>query len=167
MLIELLSSSPSTQDLPLATSLGIVAKSKSQLGQDVLALAQLGVKQSGYFVEFGATNGVDLSNTFLLEKDFGWKGILCEPAKEWHHDLILNRTCAIDTRCVYSTSGEKISFSEASIGELSTISSFMKADGNRLIRKKAASYQVETVTLEELLDTHRAPSYIDFLSIDT
>jgi hypothetical protein len=36
-----------------------------------------------------------------------------------------------------------------------------------LIRKKAASYEVETVTLEDLLSTHKAPSYIEFLSIDT
>jgi FkbM family methyltransferase len=147
--------------------LGIVAKAKSQLGQDVLALAQVGINQPGFFVEFGATNGLDLSNTYLLEKNFGWKGILCEPAKECHEELRLNRSCDIDTRCVYSSTGQKIQFSETSIGELSTISSYMNSDANRLIRKKAVSYEVETVTLEDLLSTHDAPSYIDFLSIDT
>jgi FkbM family methyltransferase len=166
-LLELLASSTATNDLPLGESLGIVTKAKSQLGQDVLALAQVGIKQPGFFVEFGATNGLDLSNTYLLEKNFGWKGILCEPAKEWHEELRLTRSCAIDTRCVYSSTGQKIQFSETSIGELSTISSYMKADANRLIRKKAVSYEVETVTLEDLLSTHDAPSYIDFLSIDT
>jgi FkbM family methyltransferase len=144
-----------------------VTKAKSQLGQDVLALAQLGIKKPGFFVEFGATNGLDLSNTYLLEKNFGWKGILCEPAKEWHEELRLNRSCAIDTRCVYSSTGQKIQFSETSIGELSTISSYMNSDANRLIRKKAAAYEVETVTLGDLLSSHNAPSYIDFLSIDT
>ena len=53
---------------------------KSQIGQDLFALYALDWKRSGYFVEFGATNGVDLSNTFLLEKDFAWTGILAEPA---------------------------------------------------------------------------------------
>jgi hypothetical protein len=62
-LIELLASSPATKDLTLWQSLGIVGKAKSQLGQDVLALAQVGIKQPGFFVEFGATNGLDLSNT--------------------------------------------------------------------------------------------------------
>jgi FkbM family methyltransferase len=166
-LIELLASSPATNDLTLGQSLGIAANAKSQLGQDVLALAQVGVKQPGFFVEFGATNGLDLSNTYLLEKNFEWKGILCEPAKEWHEELNRNRSCAIDTRCVYSSTGQKIQFSETSIGELSTISSYMNSDANRLIRKKAAAYEVETVTLEDLLSTHNAPSYIDFLSIDT
>jgi FkbM family methyltransferase len=145
----------------------VIDKSRSQLGQDILALAQLGFEKSGYFVEFGATNGFDLSNTFLLEKEFGWKGILCEPAKQWHEGLMANRNCAIDTRCVYSSTGEKIRFSEASIGELSTISSFRKFDGNRTQIRFQNTYEVETVTLKDLLLSHGAPSHIDFLSIDT
>ena len=166
-LLELLAASPSTNGVTLGQSLSIVAKAKSQLGQDILALSQVGIEQPGFFVEFGATNGLDLSNTYLLEKSFGWKGILCEPAREWHEELTSNRSCAIDTRCVYSSTGQRIQFSEASIGELSTITSFMKSDANRLIRKKSASYEVETVTLGDLLLSHNAPKYIDFLSIDT
>lgn len=57
-------------------------------------------KQNGFFVEFGATNGIDLSNTYLLETEFGWNGILAEPDKYWHTSLIANRTAIIDIRCV-------------------------------------------------------------------
>jgi FkbM family methyltransferase len=167
VLLELLATSSFTRELPLEQSLQIIAKSKSQLGQDVLALSQIGIKQKGFFVEFGATNGIELSNTYLLEKDFGWKGVLCEPAKEWHEQLKRNRTCVIDTRCVYSSTGPRIQFTEASIGELSTISEYVKSDANRDIRKKANVYDVETVTLIDLLSDHQAPSFIDFLSIDT
>lgn len=166
-LLQLLMTFPQTRNLPLDQALGIIGKAKSQLGQDVLALSQVGVEQGGFFVEFGATNGLDLSNTYLLERDFGWAGILCEPAREWHADLLLNRSCKLDTRCVFSSTGQRIQFSEASIGELSTISSFMKSDANRLIRREAKTYEVETVTLFDLLSTHGAPNYIDFLSIDT
>ncbi|MEA2989895.1 MAG: hypothetical protein QOG83_2606 [Alphaproteobacteria bacterium] len=42
-------------------------------------LHETGRKTSGYFVEFGATDGSNLSNTYLLERDFGWHGILAEP----------------------------------------------------------------------------------------
>ena len=52
---------------------------KSQIYQDIFVLYTLNWKRNGFFVEFGATNGFDLSNSYLLEKDFGWKGILCEP----------------------------------------------------------------------------------------
>ena len=56
-------------------------KSRSQLRQDLFVLSQLDFKRNGYFVEFGATNGFNLSNTHLMEKEFGWTGILAEPAK--------------------------------------------------------------------------------------
>jgi hypothetical protein len=43
----------------------------------------------------------------------------------------------------------------------------VKSDANRDIRKKANVYDVETVTLMDLLSDHQAPRFIDFLSIDT
>jgi hypothetical protein len=54
----------------------LVGKSRAQLGQDLFVLSELNLKRNGFFVEFGATNGVDLSNTALLEREFGWNGIL-------------------------------------------------------------------------------------------
>ncbi|WP_417886433.1 hypothetical protein [Zunongwangia sp.] len=57
------------------------SKSNSQLDQDLFVLFETNFKQNGYFVEFGATNGIAHSNTHLLEIDFGWKGILAEPSK--------------------------------------------------------------------------------------
>ena len=64
--------------------------SKAQLHQDIFVLAEHDFKSSGYFVEFGATNGHDLSNTYLLETQFGWQGIVAEPAKSWHEALKKN-----------------------------------------------------------------------------
>ena len=58
--------------------------SKAQIFQDIFVLFMTNEKKGGYFVEFGATNGVTLSNTYLLEKSFGWEGILAEPARCWH-----------------------------------------------------------------------------------
>lgn len=165
--LRFLSESPKTSDIPLSEAWRITGASKSQLGQDVLALSRVGLDEAAFFVEFGATNGINLSNTFLLEKEFGWQGILCEPARSWQEDLKKSRNCAIDNRCVYSSSGETISFSETHVGELSTISRFMNSDANKVLRKPSATYQVQTVSLMDLLKTHNAPSYIDFLSIDT
>ena len=44
-----------------------LAHSKAQKIQDLFVLSELKFKENGFFVEFGATNGIELSNTFLLE----------------------------------------------------------------------------------------------------
>ena len=36
-------------------------------------------QQAGYFVELGANDGLMQSNTWFLEKRFGWRGVLIEP----------------------------------------------------------------------------------------
>jgi hypothetical protein len=71
--------------------------SKSQLRQDLFVLSSLAFKKNGFFIEFGATNGIDLSNTHLMEKKFNWTGILAEPARCWHKDLSKKRNCNIET----------------------------------------------------------------------
>ena len=38
----------------------LLQESKSQLRQDFIALSELDFKMNGYFVEFEATNGIDL-----------------------------------------------------------------------------------------------------------
>ncbi len=163
----LLTNSPFTREISLSRAENIVLGSKSQLGQDVLALAVTGVNEKGFFVEFGATDGLRLSNTFLLERDFGWTGILCEPAKVWHKDLINNRSCVVDNRCVSSHSGLLVNFAEAPDAEYSTISEFRDQDRHGSARKGSSVYQVKTVSLRDLLITHNAPTRINFLSIDT
>jgi len=145
----------------------LTAKSKSQLGQDMFVLSELGFKKDGYFVEFGATNGVDLSNTYLLEKDLGWTGILAEPAKVWAEALTKNRKCHIDYDCVWSTSGEVLEFNEVNAAELSTISTFSGVDEHATTRTSGTKYLVTTISLLDLLKKYNAPKEIDYLSIDT
>ncbi len=143
-------------------------ESTSQLKQDVIALVINNFKRNGFFVEFGATDGKSLSNTYLLEKVFDWKGILCEPGKNWHSSLKNNRESIIDYRCVHSSTGLFVEFHNSHDGELSTISSFVDySDGHTNSRKKGNKYLVETVKLNDLLKSHNAPTLIDFLSIDT
>lgn len=140
--------------------------STSQLGQDLFALAQSQKKVGGFFVEFGAADGVAYSNTLLLERQFGWTGILAEPARSWHSALAVNRTCSIDHSCVWSRTGETLLFREARGAEYSTIASFVDADAHAADRG-GIEYRVPTITLVDLLKKHGAPTLIDYLSIDT
>jgi FkbM family methyltransferase len=157
----------SGQEISRAQANKLLRHSKSQLGQDILALSVTGLKNPGFFVEFGAADGTALSNSHILEKQFGWSGILCEPSKSWHPALRKNRTCTIDTRCVYSASGQKISFSENYLGELSAITDYAEPNSHGLLKRTTSSYEVETISLRDLLVAHGAPKYIEFLSIDT
>lgn len=166
-LLSWLKNSPLTANVSISRAMELINASQAQLGQDILALSTLGIEPKGYFVEFGATNGITHSNTYLLEKEFGWRGILCEPAIVWQEDLKKNREANIDLRCVFSSTGEQVSFSEVETGALSTITSFRNLDGHRKSRKRQRTYTVETVSLNDLLKTHNAPNYIDLLSVDT
>lgn len=145
----------------------LMEKSKSQLKQDLFVLAELDFKKNGFFVEFGATNGITLSNSYLLEKEFGWNGILAEPAKCWHSDLRANRNCNIETDCVWTDSNSTLSFNEVDSAELSTINVYSSSDQHSESRKDGKLYSVNTITLTDLLDKYNAPNEIDYLSIDT
>ncbi|MFH4964299.1 FkbM family methyltransferase [Gaetbulibacter sp. M235] len=144
-----------------------VKDSKAQLYQDLVVLTELNFKQGGYFVEFGATNGIDLSNTYLLEKKLFWDGILAEPAKCWQEELKRNRKCNIETDCVWKDSNSTISFNQVEIAELSTINTFSNSDNNYKLRENGKNYNVNTISLLDLLIKYNAPKTIDYLSIDT
>jgi FkbM family methyltransferase len=141
--------------------------SQAQLFQDLFVIFLLKGKRDGFFVEFGATDGRDLSNTFVLEKHCGWKGLLAEPAKYWHAALKANRTASIDTRCVWKQTGAMLEFKETESAEFSTINSLALKDFHKSNRVKGTTYSVETVSLNDLLKAHNAPRDIDYLSIDT
>ena len=144
-------------------------ESKSQILQDLWVSYELGEKREGFFVEFGATNGVVNSNTWLLEKKYDWKGILAEPNPVWHAMLAENRGAAIDHRCVDATTGKTVTFltTDGSDPELSAIAEFADGDHFAEVRAKGPAMQVETVSLNDLLGEYKAPDEIDYLSIDT
>lgn len=144
-----------------------ITNSKAQLFQDIICLEINQFKTNGFFVEFGATNGLMGSNTYLLEKYFNWNGILCEPGINWHKELFLNRNCHIDKSCVYSNSDSKITFFESVHPELSTIEDFKNSDQHSTSRFLMKKYDVNTITLEDLLIKYNAPKNIDYLSVDT
>ena len=55
--------------------------SHSQYQEDLLLvplLHRMGARRAGVFVELGALDGIKYSNTWLLEKCFGWTGLLIE-----------------------------------------------------------------------------------------
>ena len=150
----------------LGRAVRLLSESPSQLNQDFFVLDRLGWTEGGYFVEFGAADGRSFSNTLLLERRFGWRGILAEPARVWREALKSSgRAARLEFDCVWSKSGETLGFAEADWAELSTLAAAAGRDGHD--RTSAGRYGVQTVSLTDMLERHGAPPLIDYLSIDT
>lgn len=156
-------------EIPSSTLINYLARnlsvSKAQLLQDLI-VGFIYEDKNGYFCEFGAADGVSLSNTYFLEKN-GWDGILAEPSKRWHEQLAANRSCKIAYECVYSESNYEVMFNEVDDGMFSSLVEFSDADMNSEKRLHGLQYPVTSISLEGLLRRYQAPSHIDFLSVDT
>lgn len=141
----------------------------SQLGQDLWVLERSGHKREGFFVEFGATDGVTLSNTWLLEKHFGWTGICADPNPKFFAQLQDNRTCQVSNACIAGKSGETVEFILADA--FGGIAEFADVDTHKAKRQAYKSeghvISVQTISLDDFLTDNNAPQEIDYLSIDT
>ena len=147
---------------------------KSQLYQDMFASFIIGDKFNKTFFEFGATNGIDLSNSYTLEKYLNWKGALSEPSPQWYDELRKNRPHTnIISECIWSESNKELNFFVSDIGVFSSLEDFKESDktsmpGNTQARLKSGkNIIVKTISLNDIIEKQfnsKAPSYI---SIDT
>ena len=147
-------------------------KSQSQVSQDLFVFYFSKNQKKGFFIEIGACDGFNLSNTYMLEK-VGWSGIICEPSKYWQM-RIKKRNCIINKKAVFSESGIKIKFDEFPTSpELSGFNKYLDNDDNKEIRSKGykseafQTYEVETITLNDLISENTDEKSIDYISIDT
>ena len=125
-------------------------------------------KRNGYFIELGAGNGRRQSCTMCLEKDLDWQGICIEPNPRFHNKLRKLRNCIVDTSLIFSESGKTVTFHPR--GYMSGIDGFINSRAEVLAEKyeeKFDSIELETSTLEEVLDKHDAPQFIDIMTLDT
>lgn len=145
----------------------VLPHSYAQRFQDLWALWETGFASEGWFVEFGALNGRDFSNTYLLEQ-LGWQGAVAEPHPDFAAAVRRHRSCFVSTKCVLDVSGATVDF-HAVKGRpaLSTAGGFGTDDARGALREEHVVHRVETTTLDELLREAEAPRTIDFLSVDT
>jgi FkbM family methyltransferase len=143
--------------------------SKSQINQELIIffLLKRESKRKGYFIEIGACDGVLLSNTYILEKKFKYKGLLCEPSKNYIKNLKRNRKAKIETNVILDKTGRTVSFMETKIPELSTIESRNFQDIHSVIRKPINKYLRKTLSLNDLFSKHNVPKIVDIMSVDT
>jgi FkbM family methyltransferase len=78
--------------------------SYSQHKQDAFIMKNVfHYKHNLVFLDVGAYDGVSLSNTYILETQFGWNGLCIEPSPEAYAKLIQNRKC----HCICAAASEQ------------------------------------------------------------
>jgi len=144
-------------------------RASSQIEQDLWVLEKTGYKRGGYFVEFGATNGILLSNTYLLEREFGWRGLCAEPNPAFFDELRKNRFCTVTNACIGAVSGERVEFIFAEVygGMARDADSDNHKAKREAYRETGDTAILTTISLHDFLRAHDAPHTIDYLSIDT
>lgn len=155
----------------------------SQCGQDLFVINKIfRRKRQGFFLEIGGGDGLYLSNTLILEAYFEWHGVLVEPTGAFE-SMIQNRPKAICDRAAIAGSRKTVRLFEIMDKGQAGLNP-ESASGNTLMSvirpadtqnpdfrggewgSVQKSYLVETITLDDLLSKHNAPSTIDFFSFD-
>jgi len=110
-------------------------------------------KKNGIFLDIGAHDGININNTYILEKNLGWKGICIEP-DPFHFSLLdQNRDCYKENVAITNYTGT-INFTPCSPhgygGEVTTNSGI----------------NIPCTTIESVLKKYNIPKTIDYMSID-
>ena len=143
----------------------------SQIGQDLQVLEFYDNKKNGFFIEIGAYDGIELSNTYLLEKTYNWKGICVEPIPKKFELLCKNRPNSLCyDYAVYNTSYKEVIFDVGS----NTCEMYSGINGTLdcqcyidLVNANKTQIMRITISLNDLLEQSNAPLFIDYLSLDT
>jgi FkbM family methyltransferase len=139
--------------------------SVSQFGQDLFVLHNIYKgKRNGYYVEVGSSEGTWGSNSLMLEKDYGWSGICVECNPYYFNKLRESRNCHICTNAVYNEDGLELDFYQANIGGHSGL---VDTISNDKVKEYSTVIKVKTKKLATILEEFGAPTFIEFLSLDT
>ena len=145
-----------------------------QHGQDAFVVDHFGGKRGGVFVDVGANDGVTYSNSYYLEKNLGWSGLLMEPHRASFAKLQEARSAHAINACAAPEEGvvpfvEIEGGGEMLSGVANNYDPLHRRRVERTIRRTGGRLQtVETaaVRIDRLLD-ERGIDRVDYLSIDT
>lgn len=140
--------------------------SKSQRGEDLHFVRTYwrNPEQPGFYVELGALDGVEFSNTLALSTVMGWRGLLIEPG-ERYRDLQKNRPNDTLVNAAVCATPRTVHFVEG--GAVGGILEFMSADFK--LKWHPSSPKGIPLNCLRLGDVLSAFSFrrVDFLVVDT
>jgi len=146
---------------------------KSQYQQDVWLDANVfRGKRNGVFVDVGAYDGLDISNTHYFNTISKWTGICIEPNPITFQKLKQNRSCILENCAIGDTEGELdfisiygggasgSGFDDPTGKVIETAIAETKKDGGTWEKIKVPTFRLDTI-----LDKHNL-KFVDYCSID-
>lgn len=133
----------------------------SQFGADRWVLTNN--KEPGFYLDVGCHDGIDISNTYLLDKA-GWKGICIDPFPRNFEQ----RTAKVVKAVVYSSNDNEVEF-DYSIEDpgCSGIDAELGIHRERLFTTTTIQkHKFKTRTLESILTECNAPNKIEYMNMD-
>jgi FkbM family methyltransferase len=128
-------------------------------------------KRDGVFVEAGAIDGVNCSNTYYFEKKLGWTGLCVEPNPAQFAILKKKRTCKVDNSAIYHKPGSArfLAVEGGLTGWGGIVETIEPQHAQRIEKQIKAGdrYEIDVpcITLAEMLKKHDLQK-VDFLSLD-
>ena len=139
-------------------------KTYSQLFQDLAFLFFCsGEPINGTYLEVGVGDGINHSNTYLLEKKIGIKGILIEADPRQTKQISKFRGATL-IKCIAGSKNDVVSINLASIPELSWVGKNKPNDN--LFRSSTKKFAINSRTLDSILEENLKENTLDYLSID-
>jgi len=133
----------------------------SQAGQDFWVFGEVfNEMKNGYFIDIGAHDGIYLSNTYILECKYDWKGICVEANPTSFKQLKRNRRAICVNACLDGTEGF------ADFAKRGLMSGIIAPDKFNKDGDSCQVVRVRTQTLKNLFKEMDVPHEIDYLSID-
>lgn len=146
----------------------------SQWGQDRFVYERYFTdKRNGVFIDIGAHDGIDKSNTLFFEREMGWTGVCLEANPTVYDRLTKNRLCRCENVAVFNQTGTVPFCLIGGYAEmLSGISTVYNPLHEKRINHELALYggskkiiNVKADTLESIFNRNGI-NHVDFLSID-
>ena len=141
---------------------------RSQINQDINVINFFNGFKNLYFIDIGAFDGEHISNSFILEKEYNWKGICSEAQISSFSKLIKCRNVICTDYAVFSKNGKAI-FNIVEDGN-GVFSGLHTINGDYQIKNDNSQIEnqneiiVNTITLQDLLKKYNSPKIINYLS---
>ncbi len=138
--------------------------SYAQTFEDVMLARLFAGRETGFYVDVGAADPVNLSVTKWFY-DLGWSGLNIEPNRQLFELLAADRPRDINLDCGVGAIASEAAFMELEVGELSSFDPRVQQNAENNAQAQDAR-MVKVMPLTDLLAEHCEGRTIDFLKVD-